>query len=517
MLNIRRILFIVVTLVTFILSACTPESAGTDTTVKTDNSSSSSKTDLLIGLEADAVTLLANTDVNYVNDVQIRNIYDPLIDRDEKGGFIPSLATEWKSIDDLTWEFKLREGVTFQNGKPFTAEDVKANIDYILNEENNSFYRSRWTNVKEANIIDQYTVQVVTHEPFPTMLERIAGDLLIMDMDYFQEAGADEAAKNPVGTGAYKVVEWARDQYLELEAYDGYWQGAPEIKSLKFRYIPEFSSRLNAFLSGEIHLFMGVPSDAEKTIKDNPNSRIDSVGSARIQYIALNTFFDGPVQDKRVRQALNYAVDVEELNETIMSGAETVITGSLSKVNADFVETEGYGYDPDKAVELLKEAGYEPSDLKLRLDTSNGGPMDSQVVQAIGSQLSRIGIETEIQMNEWGTFLANIRQRSMYDMFILSWGPGFEAQSTIENLFMKDAPYSSFYDPEMEEMIKNALPIVDPEKRYEAFAEIQHKLVEEAAWIPLWQQTDKYAVDKDLNFTPRPDQRYVVRSMSWNQ
>jgi peptide/nickel transport system substrate-binding protein len=517
--NLSKSFLLMVIFLTLIVTACTPETAGTqpnDPSTADSEGDNPKKTDLIIGIEDDAATLLANTDVNYVTDVQIRNIYDPLIERNEQGGYIPGLALDWKNLDDLTWEFTLREGVKFHNGKEFNAQAVKANIDYILDEANNSFYRSRWANVKEAIVIDDYKVQVVTHEPFPTFLERIAGDLLIMEPEHLKEVGAQEAATNPVGTGAYKIGNWSRDEKLELVAFEEYWQGAPEIKKLTFRYIPEFSSRLAAFMSGEIHLFLGIPIDSVETIEKNENAKIASVGSARIQYIALNTFFDGPMKDKRVRQAMNYAIDVDELNDAIMGGNETKITGSLSKVNADYTETKDYGYDPDKAVQLLKEAGYDPKKMSLKIDTSNGHPMDINVVQAIASQLERIGIKASVQMNEWGAFLGNIRQRNMNDMYILSWGPGFEAQSTIENLFMKDAPYSSFYEPEVEEMIKAALPIVDSAERKQAFADIQHRLVEEAAWVPLWQQTDLYAVAKNLKFTPRPDQRYVVRSMSWD-
>jgi peptide/nickel transport system substrate-binding protein len=533
MLKQKQILLIVLLLLTVVSVACTPGTAGTDTTNSTpspeDNNSNTSntnntdastaKTDLVIGIEADAVTMLPNTDVNYVNDVQIRNIYDSLIKRDENGKFIPGLATEWKNIDELTWEFTLREGVTFHNGEPFNAEAVKFNVNYILDEGNNSFYRSRWQNIKEAKVIDEYKIQIVTDQPFPNLLLRIADDLLIMEPKHVQEVGLAEAANNPVGTGAYKFDEWARGQYLRLVANEDYWRGEPAIKTLTFRYIPEFSARLSAFLSGEVDLFKNVPVDSVEVVKNNEESKIEMIGSSRINYVALNTFYDGPLQDKKVRQAINYAVDVDELLEAVLNGYGTKMTGPLSQINADYTKTEDYGYDPDKAVELLKEAGYDdPSELNLQIDTPSGRyPMDSYVAQAIASQLGRIGINVNVQVNEWGNHLAKIRQREMSDMFILGWGPAFDAQSTIENLFTEVAPYSGFYDPEVEEMIYAAIPIFDPTERKKAFDEIQHRLVEEAAWVPLWQQGDLYAVAKDLSFNPRVDERYVVFDIKWTK
>jgi peptide/nickel transport system substrate-binding protein len=506
-------------------TACTPETAGTNenNSGQSNNQSegtdenSEKKTDIVIGIEADAVTMLANTDVNYVNDVQIRNIYDPLIERDESGKFVGSLATEWKNIDENTWEFKLREGVTFHNGKPFNAEAVKFNIDYILDEKNNSFYRSRWTAIKEAKVIDEYTIQVITSTPLPNMILRIADDLLIMEPSHVQEVGLEEAAKNPVGTGAYKFKEWLRDERLVLEANNEYWKGEPQIKSLTFRYIPEFSSRLSAFLSGEIHLFKNIPVDAVEKVESDDNSKISEVASSRINYLALNNFYDGPLKEQRVRQAINYAIDVDELLKAVLNGFGHKMTGPLSKINDDYTETKDYGYDPDKAVALIEEAGYKPSDIKLTLDTPNGRyPMDAQVAQAIAAQLKRIGIQVDVQVNEWGNHLAKIRQREMKDMFILGWGPAFDAQSTIENLFMKEAPYSGFYEPELEDSIKAAIPIFEPTARKQAFDSLQHDLVERAAWVPLWQQSDLYAVAKDLNFTPNVDERMPVYNMSWN-
>lgn len=497
-------------------SACSPETAGTST----GNQGAGDvikKTDLVIAMEADAATLLANTDVNYTTDVQIRNIYEPLMERDAiTSEIIPALATEWKNIDEYTWEIALREGVKFHNGVVFNAEAVKYNIDYILDEKNNSFYRSRWVDVKEVKVVDDYNVQIITSKPFPTLIQRITEDLLIMEPGYVKEVGLEEAAKKPVGSGPYKVKDWLRDEHLKLEANEDYWNGTPSIKNVTFRYIPEFSSRLSAFLSGEIDLIKNIPVDSVANVENDPNSKVESIGSSRINYLALNTFYDGPLQDKRVRQAINYAIDVDELLSSVLNGYGTKMTGPLSKINADYTETKDYGYDPDKAVELLKEAGYETNELELTLDTPIGRyPMDSQVAQAIAAQLQKIGIKTNVQVNEWGNHLAKIRQREMKDMFILGWGPAFEAQSTIENLFTEVAPYSGFYQPEVEKMIMEAIPIYDEAARNKAFVDIQHRLVDEAAWVPLWQQADLYAVKKGLNFQPRVDEKIMVFDMSW--
>lgn len=512
----RKLVFILSITILLLITACT-EGTNEESSSGSGDDNTTNKDDLVIGFESDASTLLSNTDVDYVTSTQLENIYDTLIDRDGNTGELnPGLATEWESIDDLTWHFKLEEGVKFHNGAEFDAEAVKFNIDYILDKANNSAYRSRWTAVEEVNVLSTYEVEIITSEPHASLLEYISSDLLIMEPGNIEELGIEEASKNPVGTGAYKFVEWSRDNHLKLESFDDYWRGTPEIKNLEFRYIPEFSSRLSAIVSGEIDLFKNVPVDSVDQIENDDGLKIEEASSSRINYLALNTFHDGPLQNVEVRQALNYAVDVDEILDTILSGYGQKIIGPLSSINEGYVETKEYEYDPDKAVEMIKEAGYDPEDMTLSLDTPSGRyPMDTHFSQAIASQLQRIGIEVDVQVNEWGAHLEKAQNREMGDMYIMGWGPAFTAQSTIENLFTEDAPYSSFYDEEIEELIYKTAGTFDEDQRFDGFAEIQEMLVEQASWVPLWQQADLYAVKENLEFEARVDEKILAFEMSW--
>lgn len=501
-----------------LLAACTEGTNVDGPSKKTKGSSSSEGGDkgaLIIGFEADATTLMANHDVNYTTDTLIRNIYDPLIDREGKtGDFVPVLAEEWKNIDEKTWYLKLKEGVKFHNGADFNAESVKYSIDYILNEENGSFYRSRWANVSEVVVLSDYEVEIHTSVPFPSLIQRIAEDLLIMEPGYVEEVGIEKASREPVGTGAYTFVEWSRDNHLKLKAFEGYWQGKPQINEIEFRIIPEFSARMSAFMSGEIHMFKNIPVDS---VEQFDSDEVKQVSSSRINYLALSNLVDGPLKDVKVRQAINYAIDADELLETVLNGYGTRITGPLSKINADYAETKDYGYDPDLAVQLIKEAGYSPEEISLTLDTPSGRyPMDSHIAQAIASQLQSIGLNVKVQVNEWGQHLEKIQKRETGDMYILGWGPAFDGQSTIENLFTQNAPYSSFYHEDIEKEIMEVNQLFNQDERHAGYAKIQEKLVEQAAWVPLWQQADLYAVSKSLNFSPRVDEKMNVFEMSWN-
>ena len=499
----------------FILSACT---ANTNVDDSTSNIANTSEDEIVIAFESDAETLLPNTAINNVNDIQIRNIYDPLINRDENGELIPALATDWKAIDENTWEFTLREGVTFHNGEAFNAEAVKFNIEYILDENNKSYYRTAYADLKEVKIIDDHKFQLITKQPNPEFIHRLADSLLIMEPTYVKDVGFEEAARNPIGTGPYKFVEWKRDQQLQLTAFDDYWQGKPGIKNVTYKFIPEFSSRLSAFLSGEVDVIKNVPVDSVDKVKGTPGKRIETINSSRVNFLALNNYYDGPLKDQRVRQAINYAIDVDELLNQILNGYGKKITGPLAEVNSAYTETKDYGYDPEKAIKLLEEAGYKPSDLTLQLDTPNGRyPMDTYVAQGIQSQLSKIGIKVEIQVNEWGNHLTRIQQKEVKDMFILGWGLGFVPRSTIESTLAKNGTYSGFYDEELEKMITHAINTFEEKESQQAWEDVQHRVAELAAWVPLWQQADVYGISESLNFHPRVDERLLVYDMSWNQ
>lgn len=514
-LKMYRLLLVFVMLAGIILSACTPETAGNDVP-SNDNNVGDKRDSLKIALEDDPVTLLANTDVNSLTTYQIRNIYDPLTDRDgSTGEIIPALATEWGNVDELTWEFNLRDDVTFHNGEKFNAEAVKYNIDYILDESNNSAYRSRWSNVEKAEVIDEFIVHIITKTPDPYLIS-VVEDLLIMEPGQIEEEGIEETAKGPVGTGAYKFDEWKQDQELRLIANEDYWKGEPSIKEVTFVRIPELSSKISSLLSGEVDLIRGINTDSIDRIEANDSLEIETVSSVDYLYINFNTLYDGPLQEKKVRQALSYAIDVEELLEGVKDGYGEKMNGPFTKLNEDYVETTGYNYNPEEAKKLLKEAGFEPSDISLQLDVSiDADPMDVDVAQAVAGQLVKIGIEVDVNVNEWGSHLAMIRQGEMKDMFVLGWTSVFDAKRALGNSFSQDGPYSVFHDSQLEEKVEIALATFDDEERGKIMEEIQHYLIDQAAVVPFWQREMIYGVSKDLNFDARVDSKMTVFDMSW--
>ncbi|OGL00431.1 MAG: hypothetical protein A3D33_08305 [Candidatus Rokubacteria bacterium RIFCSPHIGHO2_02_FULL_73_26] len=467
--------------------------------------------EVVLGLGAEPRTMLAVTIVDWTTNTQLEHVYDRLLDRDPKTlRPRPMLATGWKIVNDTTWEFTLRRGVKFHNGEPFDAQSVKATMDYLKNPASKSHYAAYWRLVKEVQIVDPYTVRFVTEKPWPSLIDRASlTDFLVLPAKALRELGPEKLNQHPIGTGPFRFVEWKRDERLVLERNPDYWQGPADVARVTFRFIPEFSARMAALLSGEIDVMKDVPPHVLEAVERSGRAKIRAAVSSRINYLALVNLKPGPMQDLRVRRALNHAVNVDELIAQVLKGRATKICGPLSPANVDYAPVECYTYDPQRAAALLREAGHDPAKLQLTLDTPSGRyPLDKDVSLAIAAQLQRLGIKVNVVVNEWGTHLDKIKNRNTGDMFFLGWGPAVFGQGVVEPLFQANQTYSSYGNNKViNEKIARAITIVDPKGRAAAYAELQGLAHEEAAWVPLWQQHDLYGVASHVEWTPRADEK----------
>ncbi len=416
--------------------------------------------EIVIGLGAEPRTMLAVTIVDWTTNNMLEHIYDRLLDRDPKTFKpVPMLATSYKIVNDTTWEFTLRKGVKFHNGEPFTAQSVKATLDYALDPASKSHYAtaSYWGPLKEVQVVDDFTVRFLTKQPWPNLIDHASlTNLLIMPAKALKDLGPQKLAEKPIGTGPFKFVEWRRDERLVLERNPDYWGGPADASRVTFRFIPEFSARMAALLSGEIDIMKDVPPHAE-----------------------------------------------------VLKGRATRMCGPLAPPNVDYAPVECYTHDPARAHALFKEAGVDPSRLVLTLDTPSGRyPLDKDVSLAIAAQLQRLQIKTNVVVNEWGTHLDKIKNRNTGDLFFLGWGPALNGQGTIQPLFLADQTYSSYGNNKViDEKIARAVTVMDPKGRAAAYAELQKLVHDEAPWVFLWQQHDLYGVASTVEWTPRADEK----------
>lgn len=445
------------------------------------------------------------------------NIFDGLtIQSQDMKEVMPGLATEWRAVDDLTWEFKLRQGVKFHNGEDFNAEAVKYTVDRLKMPDAVRITYSFGT-VEGAEVVDEYTVRIKTKTPDPLLPAKAFG-LHIIPPKYDSEVGEEEFGKKPIGTGPYKLVENTPNQQIVLEAFDDYWGGRPEVDRLVFKPVPEVSTRVAELMAGTADIILNVAPENIADIEGNSDLRVVSVPGKRVPYVGLDLLPDGPdfLKDKRVRQALNYAIDVDGIIEAILSGyGDRVAT----IYRPDFVgydpDLKPYPYDPEKAKALLAEAGYKEGDITLKITTSSETTNKGiEVAEAIAGMLQEVGINAEANV------LAEQAIRDMYiggqeahkgdAMWLWNWGSREpDADSALRGFLHSSGITSYVRDEKLDKMIEEAGSSMDVNKRIELHQEIQKYIYEECPVIFLYVSHDIYGVNNRIDWTPRRDQ-YVL-------
>ncbi len=434
------------------------------------------------------------------------HVFDQLIWRGAGLDLEPMLAESWEVLDELTWEFKLQEGVKFHNGEDFNADAVKFSIERAGDESIKPTIRFlRDVPLDRVEIVDPHTVRFITTQPHALMLDHL-NELMILAPRYYSSVSPDEAALKPVGTGPYKFVEWVRDDHVTLAAHPDYWKGTPAIDTLVWRSIPEASTRIAELGTGGADVIVNVPPDKVDQVDEDEETRAEAIQGGRRIFIGISLGFE-PFRDERVRQALNYAVDVDTIIETILNGyGERMATiANEPWVNPDL---EPYPYDPAKAKQLLAEAGYGDG-FDVVMTTPQGRYIqDRDVATVVASYLDQVGVKTTVEVIEWSVFLETLRERTTAPLFFLGLGAWFNGQDELRSV-QKDDTYSAtqWVSEEFEQKYAELVKTFDDVKRRELSHELQAIVHKEAPWIFLYKQYDLYGVRERLQWSPRPDER----------
>jgi peptide/nickel transport system substrate-binding protein len=435
------------------------------------------------------------------------NIYDGLLFKEPDGSISPALAESWQRVDELTWDFTLREGVTFHNGEVLTPEAVAFTINRILDPDVESPIRRGFSFIESIDITGENTFTITTATPQP-LAESYFAELLIIPPDYFQEVGAEAFAENPVGTGPFAVTNWQRDVAVEMVANEDYWRGVADIPALEFRPVPEAMTRFSSLAAGEADLVVNVPSSLVPSIESSSDLRLETIAGARVIFVGINTQLDTPLQDPLVRQALNYAVDVDAIVAGVLGGLATPTTTLLTEIDLGYnAALSPYPYDPERARALLAEAGY-PDGFTVRLETPNGRYVsDVQVAQAIAAQLEDVGITVDFAVREYGAYVGDLFSGNAPDLFFLGWGNAvFDADFILYPLVRTDELLSFYSNETMDALLDEAHTSVDAEARQGIYEDAVALLQEEAPFIFLYKQQDAYGVSERLNWQPRADE-----------
>lgn len=428
------------------------------------------------------------------------NVFDTLVTRDADNKLVPMLATEWTPVNDTTWRFKLRQGVKFHDGEPFNAEAAKFSLDRLLDPATKSPI-AELRHVKEVKIVDDYTIDIVTNAPDPIMPNRMImfGGVMVPPK-YIREKGDEEFARAPVGTGPFKFVSWKKDSQVVLEANDDYWRGRPKIDRLVFRVLPNIAEMAAALRVGEIDISSPLPYDVVKQIQDNDGLQVVHTPSIRIYYLPIDTTREGPTSKKEVRQALNYAVDVQGIIDALYGGhgvrAKTLIPMQNFGYDASI---PSYTYDPEKAKRLLAAAGY-PNGFDITLDADSAF---ADVVNIIAAQFEEIGVHTTVNLMDARTLTANVTAKKMSPIYLMgNTGWTLDGLSNFQSYVKSDRRYNHWKNERADQLVNVEEQTLDPQKRQEAFSEAQKLLIDEAPYVYLFQADNFYGMRKDVHWQP---------------
>jgi peptide/nickel transport system substrate-binding protein len=473
---------------------------------------------LIIAVAADADALDPQLHNALSSRMVYSNIFDNLVLRDAEGNPNEGLALSWTPISDTVWEIKLREGVTFHNGEPFTGEDVKFWFDRMLDPETEmqSFFRSRFELVSGVEVVDDHTVHINTKEPFPILPSRLT-EVYIVPHEYFEEVGDEGFSKNPIGTGAYQFVEWVRDDHITLEANDDYWGGAPSIKDVTFRVVPEPSTRVSELLAGSADIVQTVPVGSGEKIEDEEGMSLYAVPSGRIAFLQMDMRDPSlPFYDVRVRRAMNYAVNPQEIIDEILDGHAKIVGARASVYDFGYDPTiKPYPYDPDRARELLAEAGYPDGFETLCWATSGRYLMDTEIMQAVAAQLAEVGIQLDLQFLEFSAYLEKANSQNLSPLTFAAMATGtFDVFQFLAYNRTGDV-LGYVEDPEYDARLDEAASTLDPDARVEIYRELLQWEHDEAFFVTLFQYESLFGVSDDVYFIPRADELILVSDVSW--
>lgn len=452
------------------------------------------KSDIVVAVDADVDTLHP-TDFSTTVELGVLNqIYDTLLYYSPDGTKDPEprIAESYEISDDgLDYTFHLRDDVTFHDGTPVTADDVVFSIELYKASE---YQGSQISMLSSVEATDEHTVVCHLDAPYSPFLQGICSPMIASKAYY--ESSEDDFVNNPIGTGPYKFVSRAKGSNIKLEANEDYYRGAPEIKEVTFEVIPDFSTKAIALQTGEVN-FAEIDSATKPQLEANPAITIAEVPTSAFSYIAMNTEKE-PFNDVKVRQAINYAIDRDNLVAVCYDGEAEVNSNICAKERFGYSDDQfQYTYDPEKAKELLAEAGIEtPYDLGEILVAEKY----SNLATVIQNDLKAVGLDVTISVKEFNSYISDL-QNGSYGITALNMTLEGDTQ-TLEMAFTSDyigiANNARYSDEEMDKLFEQARTETDNDKRAEIFNEIFTKAQDEAIYAVMCNPMTLYAYNSDL-------------------
>ena len=491
--------------------------------------------DLVIGIGADVTAIDPHFHNVTPNNNVAAHIFDYLVLRDEHQKPIPGLAESWKTIDPLTWEFRLRHGVKFHDGGDFTAADVVASIQRVPEVPNSPSPFTAFTKqIKETVVVDPYTIRFKTAAPYPLMATDMTQVAIISKAAAKASTEDFNSGKAAVGTGPYKLVRYIKGDRIELVRHDGYWGGKTPWDKVTLRLLPNDASRVAALLAGDVQAIEYVPTSDVARIRADKRLNVYKIIADRLIYLHLDSDRDqspfvsdkagrplgkNPLKDPRVRKALSKAINRTAIVDKVMEG-EAVASGQLL-ADGMFGTTRNLKvepYDPEGARKLLAEAGY-PDGFGLTVHSPNNRYVnDAKIAQAVAQMLTRVGIATKVEAMPSATFFPQATDLK-FSFMVLGWSSGTgEASSPLKALlatYSKDKGFGTanrgrYSNPRVDALLEEALATVDDPKREAILQRATELAVNDTGIIPLHFQVNLWATRDGITYVPRTDENTLA-------
>jgi peptide/nickel transport system substrate-binding protein len=438
-----------------------------------------------------------------------QHVMEPLIELDyQKKDYVGVLAESWQ-FQGNKWVFKLRKGIKFHNGAPLTSKDVAFSIEKMRDEKGGSLQAPNFKDVTEVQTPDDQTVIFVTKQPLAIFLDRLENRFILSKVagDKF----GDKLYDNPIGTGPYKFVSYQRGGNMVFTRNDEYWGGKAAIKEVIFRKVTEDAARLAALESGQADFINNVPDHEVARLQKHPRVRIDKIEGLRMFFLAFNMSFK-PWDNKLVRQAANYSVDASAIVKNIFDGIGYPINGPVGAnvIGADS-KLKRYPYDPQKAKELLAQAGF-PNGCDIQLYYSAGRyPKDKEVCQVVSAQMVKGGFRVELISQEWALFWDKQGVNGgKLPFYYIGRGSLTDADTLYDQYFRTGTTKRTNYsNPALDKIIDEQQKTPDQKKRIALLSQAGKMIMDEATFIPLYNLADIYGVARNLIWKMRPDEKVL--------
>lgn len=447
------------------------------------------------------------------------SIFDSLIRRDfladgsgTASTLVPGLAESWVRIDDRTLELKLREGVTFHDGSELTSDDVVFSMNAGRGHGHDPLIgaaRRFMLSVSHVEPVDKYTVRVVSKEPDILLEQRLAGYAFwVVENKSYLLQGKDAFARNPVGTGPYKMDEWVEGEYIRLASHDNYFGGMPAAKTVTFVQVPEVSARIAGLVSGEYDISVNIPPDQIATVESYDDLKVEQIVLDNTHMLVFYT--TGPLEDKRVRQALSMSIDRDLLRQALWADRNYTPNGHQLPAYTMWIEDyPEFAYDPEKAKALLAEAGYDGEEIVYKfplnyyLLSTEAAQAMQQMWQSVGLNVKLDPVENFSQVTDpngtvhirpWSN---THRMPDPTGSFVPQWGADSEVQinqQSADRAWNAPAEFNQLHDV--------IVTSTDWDERKQAYREALDIWMDEAPGTMLYNPLETYAMRKDITWKP---------------